>query len=90
MARMFGTCEVTRKEAEMGISWFANELKCRYCFKTHGTKQWPTNEDHVPFFFQKEAGNHTLTVQCPHCGKEWYVVWDGNPGPIEPVIALKR
>jgi Zn finger protein HypA/HybF involved in hydrogenase expression len=74
----------------MGISWFANELKCQYCLKTHGTNQWPANGDHVPFYFQKEPGNHTLTVRCPHCGREWHVVWDGDPGPIEPVIALKR
>jgi Zn finger protein HypA/HybF involved in hydrogenase expression len=74
----------------MGVSWFANQLKCQHCIKTHGTTQWPANGDQVPFYFQKEPGRHTLGVICPHCQKRWYVVWDGDPGPIEPVIALKR
>lgn len=71
----------------MHISVFANELRCQHCGKTHGTKVWPVNGDHVAFFFQEEPGNYTLKVTCPHCGKDWYIVWDDNPGPIEPLFS---
>jgi Zn finger protein HypA/HybF involved in hydrogenase expression len=69
----------------MHLSEFANELRCQHCGETHGTKQWPVNGDMVPFYYQKEAGRYSLTVTCPHCGKEWNVVWDENPGPIMPL-----
>lgn len=74
----------------MGISFFAGELRCPYCPMTCATTHWPSNGDHIPFFIQKEPGNHSLTIHCPDCGKDWYVVWDGNPGPTELVIFVKR
>jgi hypothetical protein len=64
------------------ISQFAGELRCQHCGKTHGTRQWPEGGDMVPFYFQKEPGRYTLTVTCPHCARDWYVVWDQDPGPI--------
>jgi len=67
------------------MSQYANELSCQYCGKTHGASQWPTNGDLVPFYYQLEKGRYTLAVTCPHCGKEWYVVWDDNPGPMKPL-----
>jgi hypothetical protein len=70
----------------MHISQFANGLRCQHCGKAHATKQWPVNGDMTPFYYQKEKGRYTLTVNCPHCGKEWYVVWDDNPGPIQPLM----
>lgn len=69
----------------MHMSQFADKLQCQHCRKTHGTKQWPTGGDMVPFYFQKEPGAYTLTVTCPHCNAAWYVVWDDNPGPIQPL-----
>lgn len=69
----------------MHIAEFANELRCQYCGKSHGTKVWPINGDYVGFYYQKEKGNYTLPVICPHCANEWYVVWDDDPGPIEPL-----
>lgn len=68
------------------ISEFANKLRCQHCGKEHKTQEWPLNGDMVPFYFQKEPGNHTLNVTYPDCGKEWYVVWDDNPGPVEPLF----
>jgi Zn finger protein HypA/HybF involved in hydrogenase expression len=69
----------------MHLSQFANELRCQHCSEVHGAKQWPANGDMVPFYYQKDAGRFSLAVTCPHCGKEWYVVWDENPGPIMPL-----
>jgi len=69
----------------MHFSQFANNLLCQYCNKTHGTKNWPVSGDIFPFYFQKEPGNYNLKVSCPYCGKEWYVVWDDNPGLIKPL-----
>lgn len=66
----------------MHMSQFAGELRCQHCYKTHATQDWPQRGDSVPFYFQKEPGNYQVKVECPHCGKEWYVVWDENPGPI--------
>jgi rRNA maturation protein Nop10 len=64
------------------ISQFAEELRCRHCNKTHGTTEWPLRGDYVPFYFQDEAGRYSLKVRCPHCGKDWYVVWDQDPGAV--------
>ncbi|MBM3957205.1 MAG: hypothetical protein FJ313_04050 [Gemmatimonadetes bacterium] len=66
----------------MHVSQFAGELRCPHCGGRHGTRQWPTNGDLVPFYFQKEPGAHTLEVRCPHCGLSWHVVWDSPPGPV--------
>ncbi len=70
----------------MHISQFADDLTCQHCWKSQKAKEWPINGDHVPFFYQKEPGNFNLELTCPHCGKVWYVVWDDNPGPIEPLF----
>lgn len=69
----------------MHISEFANDLHCQHCWKAHGTKVWPVNGDYVAFYYQKEPGNYTLKLTCPHCGRDWYVVWDDDPGPMEPL-----
>lgn len=39
-----------------------------------------------PFLLQEEPGNYTLKVTCPNYKKDWYVVWDNNPGPIKPLL----
>lgn len=65
------------------ISQFADKLKCKYCGKIHGTDKWPIDGDQVGFYYQKDPGKYTLPVHCPNCGKEWYVVWDQDPGPIK-------
>jgi Zn finger protein HypA/HybF involved in hydrogenase expression len=67
----------------MHISEFANDLTCQHCWKHQKTDVWPVNGDYVAFYYQKEPCNYTLKVTCPHCGKDWYVVWDENPGPME-------
>jgi hypothetical protein len=70
----------------MIISQFANQLSCQYCSKPNKAREWPASGDMVPFYCQKERGNFSVTVTCKHCGKEWYVVWDDNPGPISPLL----
>jgi len=67
----------------MHWSQFAGDLVCQYCFKKNQSKTWPVNGDMVPFYFQTDKGEFNLAVTCPLCGKEWYVVWDQNPGPIQ-------
>ena len=74
----------------MSASHFAQKLRCQHCGKDHGTSKCPVNGDAKPFYFQSESGKHTLPVTCPHCGKEWYVVWDVNPGPIESLRGARR
>lgn len=70
----------------MHISQFADKLICQYCYKKHGTKEWPLNGDMVPFYYQEEPGNYTLKITCPHCKKDGYVVWDDNPEPIKSLL----
>ncbi|MFH1331161.1 MAG: hypothetical protein ABIJ48_10985 [Actinomycetota bacterium] len=72
----------------MHISQFAGELRCQHCGGLHGTREWPTSGDLVPFYFQKEPGTHNLEVRCPHCEKSWYVVWDSHPGPVLPLAGV--
>lgn len=75
---------------EAPFSEFASDLRCQYCGKQHGATAWPQNGDMVAFYFQKESGQHSLEVKCPHCGKDWYVVWDDNPGPILPLKSTRN
>jgi len=65
----------------MHFSHFASELRCVHCGKTHGVSIWPLRGDAVSFYYDKEPGNFTLQVTCPHCNATWYVFWDHNPGP---------
>ncbi len=69
----------------MHWSEFANDLVCQYCWMKNQVNEWPLAGDRVGFYYQKEKGNFNLTVNCSHCGKEWYVVWDEIPGPIQPL-----
>lgn len=69
----------------MTFSQFANQLRCAYCSKTNAATTWPNNGDRTAFYFQtkertEEApGAYRVLVHCPHCGKDWFVVWDQNP-----------
>lgn len=75
-----------QKAEKVHISEFADKLPCAHCGKINRVKEWPVDGDYVPFYCQKESGNHTVKTTCPHCGKDWYVVWDDNPGPIKPLM----
>lgn len=70
----------------MHFSEFATELRCKHCSRPNEAKRWPVNGDQVPFYGQLEPGNFSVGVKCHHCGKEWYVVWDSNPGLVEPLL----
>lgn len=63
------------------FSEFANQLRCQYCGKINQAEDWPAQGDMVPFYCQKEPGKFYVSVRCPECAKEWYVVWDDDPGP---------
>ena len=69
----------------MHISLLANDLHCRHCNKPNTSDRWPLHGDRVGFVFKEEPGQYSLEVLCPHCQKYWYVVWDRDPGPIEPL-----
>lgn len=62
------------------FSQFANDLICQYCDKKNSATRWPALGDMVPFYYQTEPGRYQVTIDCPHCHKKWYVVWDDNPG----------
>ena len=68
-------------------SAFADQLICKYCGVENHTTQWPTDGDSVAFAYEAEPGNFNLKVHCPNCEKDWYVVWDENPGQLETVHA---
>ena len=69
----------------MRPSQFAANVRCAYCYKTSPAGNWPANGDRVPFYAQTaertedSPGAYRLAVSCPHCQKEWFVVWNENP-----------
>jgi endogenous inhibitor of DNA gyrase (YacG/DUF329 family) len=67
------------------LSRFAGKVLCRKCGKNIQMEEWPIKGDFVPFYYQDNTGNYSLTVNCPHCGEKWYIVWDQDPGSIEPL-----
>ena len=73
----------------MHISQFASNFRCKHCGKIQGTREWPASVDRVPFYSQDEPGNYMLKMNCPHCGKDWYVVWDDNPGLVQPFFFMQ-
>ena len=84
-ANALGLKVIRDRKTQTHISQFAGDLKCQHCGKSQGAKEWPLSGDSVPFYYQKEPGNYSLKLTCPHCGKIWYVVWDNNPGTIIPL-----
>ena len=64
-------------------SAFADQLICKYCGVENHSTQWPSEGDSVPFAYEAEPGNFNVKVHCPDCEKDWYVVWDENPGQLE-------
>ena len=66
-------------------SQFASSLHCQYCLQPHPAREWPINGDMVAMYFQKEPGRYALKMSCPNCSKDWYVVWDQDPGQILPL-----
>ena len=70
----------------MFYSEFADNLPCPYCGKNcSAAAQWPKRGDLVPFFDQtaedtkEQPGAFNIKVYCPHCSKDWFVVWDEDP-----------
>ena len=70
----------------MHISQFASTIRCPCCSLLCATTQWPVNGDRVPFYAQRDTGKFQVPVDCGHCGKRWYVVWDEDPGPIQTLF----
>lgn len=73
------------QERSYKMSKFAHKLRCEMCGQPHAARSWPVNGDRVPFYFQRESGEYSVEIHCPKFDKVWYVVWDDDPGPIEPV-----
>jgi hypothetical protein len=69
----------------MHYSEFATRLDCFKCQKTHAVAEWPKNGDRVPYYYQSQKGAYGFHTRCPHCGHEWWIVWDQNPGPLLPL-----
>jgi hypothetical protein len=69
----------------MATSQFAGRLRCAYCSQVNAATAWPRFGDAVPFYYQTKEetedkpGAHHVAVHCPHCGKDWFVVWDEDP-----------
>ena len=69
----------------MVFSQFADRVRCAYCNKTDTATSWPRNGDAVPFYYQtkertdEKPGAYRVRMHCPHCGKDWFVVWDEDP-----------
>ena len=73
------------KNPAVAFSRFANDLQCKYCGKVNVAPEWPPRGDYVPFYYQtpeeteEQRGAYTVEVHCPHCDRDWYVVWDSPP-----------
>jgi len=61
---------------------YAEDLACAHCGAKNRAEQWLERGDLEPFFNQTEPGQYSFTVHCPSCNKDWYVVWDDNPGAM--------
>jgi len=67
---------------------YRDSLNCQYCYKSNIAAFWPEGGDFKPFYCQDEEitkekpGAFRLPVQCPHCQKTWYVIWDDDPEPL--------
>lgn len=72
----------------MLYSDMAKELRCAYCYKPNNAKEWPLNGDHVPFFYENEPGEFSVKIHCSECNKDWYVIWDYDPGQIVAVNVM--
>ena len=66
-------------------SEFASKLDCFKCGKTHGVQRWPQNGDLVGYYYEDKQGAYGIQTVCPHCKHEWWIVWDQDPGPLQPV-----
>ncbi len=64
------------------LSEFSSKLTCLYCGKPNSASRWRSSGDLVPFYNQREHGEHSVSITCPHCDKTWYVVWDEYPGAV--------
>jgi endogenous inhibitor of DNA gyrase (YacG/DUF329 family) len=67
----------------MLLSQFAKKLECQHCYKPNKADVWPVNGDFIPFCYSTNPGEYQIKIVCPECRKEWYIVWDDNPGPIQ-------
>jgi hypothetical protein len=67
------------------VSQFASHLPCQHCSQPQAAKEWPANGDMTALYYQKEPGRYSLKMTCPNCGRDWYVVWDQDPGPFLPL-----
>jgi hypothetical protein len=66
----------------MHHSRYAGKLVCSRCGQANRSEQWPARGDATPFYYQTEPGRYQVVVHCAHCAKDWYVVWDQDPGPV--------
>ena len=48
-------------------------------------EEWPIRGDYEGIYFQVDPGKYSIKVDCTHCDKTFYVVWDDNPGPVKPL-----
>lgn len=66
----------------MHHSQYAAKLVCKHCGQNNRSEDWPVDGDRTPLYYQTEPGHYQVKVHCPHCAKDWYVVWDQDPGPM--------
>lgn len=66
-------------------SKYTGKLNCLHCGMPNVSGKWPRNGDNIPFRSQspletiQNPGFYRLSIICPHCRKEWYIIWDDNP-----------
>lgn len=69
----------------MVVSRFQGQIRCAYCHEINIVTNWPPNGDQIAFYCQTKedtdevSGAYRLPVHCPHCKKDWFVVWDDDP-----------
>ncbi len=65
-------------------------VSCPFCGGRNETKEWPVAGNIVPYYCQEEPGKFSIKMHCPHCDKDWYVVWDQDPGLVIPGLIPPR
>jgi hypothetical protein len=69
------------------ISRYADKLRCTHCGNVQQAREWPLRGDQTALYFQDDPGRYGIKLHFPQCGRDWYVAWDDDPGPIMPLDA---
>ena len=71
-------------------SQFAKGMVCAHCSQTNKTHMWPKYGDSVALYHDLEPSGFYIAMSCSHCKREWYIVWEINPGEAMPLARARK